>query len=152
MKNSTWNMAISATLHCLTGCAIGEILGLIIGTALALSNGRTIALSIALSFIFGYSLSTLPLLKNGLSMKQALRVVLAADTLSILAMEITDNTVMAVVPGAMNAGLTNLLFWVTMPISLVAAFIVAVPVNQFLLQRGQGHALVHKYHTHEETS
>jgi hypothetical protein len=152
MKNSTWNMAISATLHCLTGCAIGEILGLIIGTALALSNGRTIALSIVLSFIFGYSLSTLPLLKNGLSMKQALRVVLAADTLSILAMEITDNTVMAVVPGAMNAGLTNLLFWVTMPISLVAAFIVAVPVNQFLLQRGQGHALVHKYHTHEETS
>jgi hypothetical protein len=152
MKNSTWNMAISATLHCLTGCAIGEILGLIIGTALALSNGRTIALSIVLSFIFGYSLSTLPLLKNGLSMRQALRVVLAADTLSILAMEITDNTVMAVVPGAMNAGLTNLLFWVTMPISLVAAFIVAVPVNQFLLQRGQGHALVHKYHTHEETS
>jgi hypothetical protein len=149
MKNSSWQMAISATLHCLTGCAIGEILGLIIGTAIGLSNGSTIVISIVLAFIFGYSLSTLPLLRNGLTLKQALSVVLAADTLSIVAMEITDNTVMAMVPGAMNAGLTNLLFWVTMPISLLAAFIAAVPVNQFMLQRGQGHALVHKYHSHE---
>lgn len=146
MKYKSWSMAVSATLHCLLGCSIGEVAGLILGTALAFSNAKTIAISVVLSFIFGYTLSTLPLRKHGLSIKQAFTLVLAADTLSILTMEIVDNTVMAVIPGAMNAGLNNALFWLTMPLSLAAAFVVAVPVNQFLLNRGKGHALVHEYH------
>src|SRR3712207_5068782 len=111
-------MAVSATLHCLTGCAIGEIAGLMIGTGLGLGNGPTIALSIALAFAFGYSLSTLPLLKAGLSVGAALSVVLAADTLSILTMEVVDNLVMALIPGAMDAGLVNAVFWVGMMIAL----------------------------------
>jgi hypothetical protein len=151
MKHSSLtSMAISATLHCLLGCSIGEVLGLIIGTGLGLSNTLTIIISIGLSFIFGYALSSLPLIRAGLSVKTALMTVLAADTLSIFAMELTDNLVMVVIPGAMNAGLNNLLFWITMPISLVAAFIIAVPVNRYLLARGKGHALVHQYHTHKE--
>ena len=140
------SMAISATLHCLTGCAIGEIAGLVIGTAAGLSNAQTIAISIALAFAFGYSLSTLPLLKAGLALGSALTVVLAADTLSILTMEVMDNAVMAVLPGAMNAGLVNVVFWVGMMISLAAAFLAAFPVNRMLLQRGKGHALTHEYH------
>lgn len=145
-------MAVSATLHCLTGCAIGEIVGLIIGTALGLSNLATIALAVALAFLFGYSLSTLPLLKAGLALGAALSVVLAADTLSILTMEVVDNLVMAVIPGAMNAGLVNPIFWVGMMIALTAAFFAAYPVNRVLLQRGKGHALTHQYHGAEETS
>lgn len=139
-------MAISATLHCLLGCSIGEISGLIIGTLMGLNYGVTIAISIILAFISGYTLSTRALLKHGLAFNRAVNVVLAADTLSILVMELTDNAVMALVPGAMNAGLNNLLFWVTMPISLVLAFAVAMPVNYYLLKRGKGHALVHEYH------
>ena len=139
-------MAANATLHCLTGCAIGEIVGLIIGTALGLSNLVTIALAIGLAFVFGYTLSTLPLLKAGLAVGTALRVVLAADTLSILTMEVVDNLVMAVVPGAMNAGLVNPIFWIGMMIALTAAFFAAYPVNRALLQRGKGHALTHQYH------
>ena len=140
------SMAASATLHCLTGCAIGEIAGLIIGTAAGLSNPITIAVSIALAFLFGYSLSTLPLLKAGLGIGAALSVVLAADTLSILTMEIVDNAVMAVIPGAMNAGLVNPVFWIGMMIALTAAFFAAYPVNRALLRRGKGHALTHHYH------
>jgi len=140
------SMAASATLHCLTGCAIGEILGLMIGTAAGLSNGVTIIISIALAFVFGYSLSTLPLLKAGLGAGAALSVVLAADTLSIATMEVVDNLVMAVIPGAMDAGLVNTLFWVGMMIALTVAFFAAYPVNRHLLQRGRGHALTHGYH------
>lgn len=143
---STTSMAISATLHCLTGCAIGEIAGIIIGTAVGLGNAGTIAISIALAFLFGYSLSTLPLLKAGLELRAALLVVLAADTLSILTMEIVDNAVVAVIPGAMNAGLVNVIFWFSMMLSLAVAFVAAVPVNRYLLQRGKGHALTHQYH------
>ncbi|HWM07457.1 MAG TPA: DUF4396 domain-containing protein [Actinophytocola sp.] len=139
-------MAASATLHCLTGCAIGEIAGLIIGTAAGLSNTVTIAISISLAFLFGYALSTLPLLKAGLTFGAALSVVLAADTLSILTMEVVDNAVMAAIPGAMNAGLVNVIFWVGMLIALTAAFLAAYPVNRVLLQRGKGHALTHQYH------
>ncbi len=139
-------MAASATLHCLTGCAIGEIAGLMIGTAAGLSNTATIALSVALAFLFGYSLSTLPLLNAGLPFRTALKVVLAADTLSILTMEIVDNAVMAAIPGAMNAGLVNVTFWIGMMISLAAAFAAAYPVNRMLLKRGKGHALAHEYH------
>lgn len=140
------NMAVSATLHCITGCAIGEIIGLVIGSIIGLSTGTNIALAIALSFLFGYTLSMLPLLKGGLTFKKALSIILVADTLSILTMEIVDNTVMALIPNAMNANLVNPVYWIAMPVSLTAAFIAAVPVNRYLLMRGKGHALVHEYH------
>ena len=140
------SMAASATLHCLTGCAIGEIAGLVIGTAAGLDNLVTIALSIALAFFFGYTLSTLPLLKAGLALGAALTVVLAADTLSILTMEVVDNLVVAVIPGAMDAGLVNTTFWISLMLSLAVAFLAAYPVNRYLLSRGKGHALTHDYH------
>ncbi|MDQ4114971.1 MAG: DUF4396 domain-containing protein [Actinomycetota bacterium] len=139
-------MAASATLHCLTGCAIGEIAGLMIGTAIGLSTGWTIALAVALAFAFGYALSTLPLLKSGLAVGAAFSVVLAADTLSIATMELVDNLVMALIPGAMEAGLVNVVFWIGMMIALSVAFVAAFPVNRYLLQRGKGHALTHQYH------
>jgi uncharacterized cupredoxin-like copper-binding protein len=138
-------MAASATLHCLTGCAIGEIAGLIIGTAVGLSNVATIALAIGLAFLFGYTLSTLPLIKAGLGFFGALAIVLAADTLSIATMEVVDNAVMAAIPGAMDAGLSNPVFWLGMTVALTAAFIAAYPVNRYLLGRGKGHALTHHY-------
>jgi hypothetical protein len=140
------SMALSATLHCLTGCAIGEIAGLMIGTAIGLSTGWTIALAVSLAFLFGYALSTLPLLKAGLGFGSALAVVFAADTLSIATMEVVDNAVMALIPGAMDAGLVNAVFWVSMMIALTAAFLAAYPVNRYLLGRGKGHALTHAYH------
>ena len=139
------SMAASATLHCLTGCAIGEIAGLIVGTAIGLSNVATIALAIGLAFLFGYTLSTLPLVKAGLGFFGALGVVLAADTLSIATMELVDNAVMAAIPGAMDAGLNNPVFWLGMMVALTAAFIAAYPVNRYLLSRGKGHALTHHY-------
>jgi hypothetical protein len=144
--SSIRSMALSATLHCLTGCAIGEIAGLMIGTAAGLGTGWTVVLSIALAFVFGYSLSTLPLLKAGLGVGAALSVVLAADTLSIATMEVADNLVMALIPGAMDAGLVNSIFWLTMMLSLTVAFAVAYPVNRHLLARGRGHALTHGFH------
>lgn len=139
-------MAMSATLHCLTGCAIGEVLGLVIGTALGLTTLATVALAVGLAFAFGYTLSTLPIVKAGLGFWAALRIVLVADTLSIATMEIVDNAVMAAIPGAMDAGLVNPVFWGGMMVALAAAFVVAVPVNRALLARGQGHALTHEYH------
>jgi uncharacterized cupredoxin-like copper-binding protein len=139
------SMAASATLHCLTGCAIGEIAGLIIGTAIGLSTLATIALAIGLAFFFGYTLSTLPLVKAGLGFFGALSIVLAADTLSIATMELVDNAVMAAIPGAMDAGLSNPVFWLGMMVALTAAFIAAYPVNRYLLARGKGHALTHHY-------
>jgi hypothetical protein len=140
------SMALSATLHCLTGCAIGEIAGLMIGTAIGLSTGWTIVLAVSLAFLFGYTLSTFPLVKAGLSVGAALAVVFAADTLSIATMELVDNAVMAVIPGAMDAGLVNWVFWVSMMIALTVAFLAAYPVNRYLLARGKGHALTHAYH------
>ncbi len=142
--------AISATLHCLVGCAIGEILGMVIGTALDWHSAATTALAISLAFLFGYSLSLLPLLRSGLSFSAAAPIVLAADTLSILTMEIVDNAVMLAVPGAMNSGLVNPLFWITMTVALIIAFFVAVPVNYYLLKRGKGHALIHQHHNHDD--
>lgn len=139
-------MAISATLHCLTGCAIGEVAGLVIGTIFGLGTLPTVMLSIALAFVFGFTLSTLPLLRAGVGFAAALSVVFAADTLSIATMEIVDNSVMMIIPGAMNAGLVNPLFWIAMPLSLLAAFAAAYPVNRYLLMKGKGHALVMKYH------
>lgn len=141
-------MAASATLHCLTGCAIGEVAGLVIGTALGWGNVPTIVLAIVLAFIFGFTLSTLPLKKAGLGFFAALSIVFAADTLSIATMEVVDNTVMAVIPGAMNAGLVEPLFWISMPIALAVAYVAAYPVNRYLLTKGKGHALVMKYHGH----
>ena len=146
-------MAANATLHCLTGCAIGEITGLMIGTALGLSTGVTIALAVGLAFLFGYALSTLPLMQAGLGFFAALSVVFAADTLSIATMEIVDNVVMALIPGAMDGGLVNPIFWIGMMIALTAAFIAAFPVNRYLIDKGKGHALTHQFHQgHEDHS
>ena len=139
-------MAASATLHCLTGCAIGEIAGMLVGTAAGVGNAVTVPLSVALAFVFGFTLSSLPLLRAGLDVAAALRVVVAADTLSILTMEVVDNLVMVLVPGAMDAGLVNVVFWLSMALSLAVAFAAAFPVNRALLRRGKGHALTHEYH------
>ena len=137
-------MAVSATLHCLTGCAIGEILGVVIGTALDLSNGVTIALAIVLAFIFGYSLTSLPLLRAGLALAAVIPIALASDTLSIATMEVVDNLIILVIPGAMDAGLGDLLFWGSLSVALVIAGALAVPVNRYLIARGKGHAVVHE--------
>ena len=139
-------IAASATLHCLTGCAIGEIAGLTIGTAVGLSNVQTMALAIGLAFVFGYALSSLPLVGAGMSLGKALRLVLAADTISIIVMEIVDNAVMAAIPGAMDAGLVDPVFWLGMMIALSAAFLAAFPVNRHLIDKGKGHALHHGAH------
>jgi hypothetical protein len=139
-------MAVSATLHCLTGCAIGEVVGLMVGTALGLGNLATVVVAIGLAFVFGYTLSTLPLLRAGLGVGAALTVVVAADTLSIATMEVVDNLVVLVVPGAMDAGLVNPTFWLSMMLALTVAFFAAWPVNRWLLDRGRGHALTHEYH------
>ncbi|WP_426244993.1 DUF4396 domain-containing protein [Nocardioides sp. LHG3406-4] len=146
------SMAASATLHCLTGCAIGEVVGLLIGTALGLSSSVTIALAIGLAFLFGYALSTLPLIQAGLGFFAALSVVFAADTLSIAVMEVVDNLVMAIIPGAMDAGLVNPIFWIGMMIALSAAFVAAFPVNRYLIDKGRGHALTHQYMHGDEHS
>lgn len=142
---STNAMAVMATLHCLTGCAIGEILGLVMGTALGLANVTTVILATALAFVFGFTLSTLPLLRAGLGVLAALQIVVAADTLSIATMEVVDNLVVAVIPDAMQAGLVNPVFWPSMMLALTVAFFAAWPVNRFLLSRGKGHALTHGY-------
>jgi hypothetical protein len=139
-------MAAQATLHCLTGCAIGEVLGMVIGTSIGLHDGATVALSIALAFVFGYALTMRGVLRAGLPFRRALRVALAADTLSIVVMEIVDNAVILVVPGAMNAGVTGLLFWLALAGSLAVAFVVTLPVNRWLMSRGRGHAVVHGLH------
>lgn len=138
--------AVSATLHCLTGCAIGEITGLIIGEVMGLGTVATIALAILLAFIFGYALSMIPLLQAGIALSVALPTVLAADSLSIATMEIVDNAVVAVIPGAMEAGIVNPIFWLALSLGLGVAFFAAYPVNKYLLKKGKGHALTHKYH------
>lgn len=139
-------LAVRATVHCLTGCAIGEILGLVLATAFGWANGPSIAVAIVLAFGFGYGLTALPLLRSGLRPAQALRLALAADTLSILTMEVVDNGVVLAVPGAMDAGLRDALFWGSLAFSLVVAFLVTVPVNRWLIGRGQGRAVVHSHH------
>jgi hypothetical protein len=141
-------MAVSATLHCLTGCAIGEIAGMAIGTALGWSNWPTVVLAIALAFVFGYSLTSLPLLRAGLALGVVIPIALASDTLSIATMEIVDNLVVVVIPGAIDAGLGDLLFWGSLSFGLAVAFVVAVPVNRWLLARGKGHTAVHETGIH----
>jgi hypothetical protein len=136
-------MALSATLHCLTGCALGEIVGLIIGTALGWSNWPTVFLAIVLAFLFGYTLTSIPLLRAGLALSVVIPVALASDTLSIATMELVDNAIILIVPGAMDAGLSDLLFWGSLAVALVIAGAAAFPVNRWLLARGKGHAAVH---------
>ncbi len=138
--------AFSATLHCLTGCAIGEVLGMVIGTALEWGNAATIALAVVMAFFFGYSLTLIPLLRSGLALATTLPLAFASDTLSITVMEIVDNAVMLVVPGAMEAGLGSFLFWGSLAFALAVAFVAAYPVNRYLIARGRGHAVVHEYH------
>jgi|SRR5829696_4532812 hypothetical protein len=139
-------LAFSATAHCLTGCAIGEVLGMVIGTALGWGNVSTIVLAVVLAFFFGYSLTMLPLLRSGLALSTVLPLAFASDTLSITIMEIVDNLIMVLIPGAMDAGLTNPLFWGSLAFSLAVAFVAAFPVNRWLIARGKGHAVVHQYH------
>jgi hypothetical protein len=143
--------AWQATLHCLTGCAIGEVLGMVIGTALGWSNWPTVIAATILAFFFGYALTMAPLLKAGLPLRQVLGLALAADTASIAIMEIVDNALMVVIPGAMEAGLGELLFWGSLVLSLAIAAVAAFPVNRFLIVRGRGHAVVHAHHGHDQT-
>jgi hypothetical protein len=143
---SQWRSAVSATLHCLTGCAIGEVLGMVIGTSLGWSTWPTVILSVALAFVFGYSLTIRPVLKAGVAFGAAISVALAADTLSITVMEIVDNAIMVVIPGAMEAGALSWVFWASLAFAFAVAFVVTVPVNKWLIERGKGHAVVHKYH------
>lgn len=142
-------LAVSATLHCLTGCSIGEVLGMVIGSALKWSNWPTVALSVALAFFFGYLLTMLPLLRAGMAFKTALGLAFAADTASITIMEIVDNAIMLVIPGAMAAGLTSPLFWGSLLLALGIAGVAAFPVVRWLIARGKGHAVVHQYHQHD---
>ncbi len=141
-------VAASATLHCLTGCAIGEILGMIIGTALGFSNLGTIALSVGLAFLFGYSLTSMPLLRAGLSLGAVVPIALATDTFSIAVMEVVDNAIMVVVPGAIDAGAGDVFFWGALSVSLVLAGVAAFPVNRWLITRGKGHAVLHQTGIH----
>ncbi|MEC5200962.1 hypothetical protein RCH21_003218 [Arthrobacter sp. PL16] len=143
---TSWSMAGTATLHCLTGCAIGEVLGMVIGTSLGLHNLATVALSVALAFVFGYALTMRGVLRVGVPWRNALKVALAADSISIAVMEVIDNTAMLTIPGAMDAGIASVLFWATLAASLVLAFIITTPVNRWLISRGKGHAVVHQYH------
>jgi len=143
---SLTRLAVSATAHCLTGCAVGEVLGMVIGLALGWGNAATVALSVALAFLFGYTFTLWPLLAGGVPFYRALSLALASDTLSITVMEIVDNAVVLMIPGAMDAGLSSLLFWGSLALSLGLAFVAALPVNRWLIGRGQGHAVVHAYH------
>lgn len=141
-------LAFTATAHCLSGCATGEVLGLVIGTALGWANGPTIVLAVILAFIFGYAFTMIPLLRAGLAFGAVLKLALAADTVSVLIMEVVDNLIMLMIPGAMDAGLDTLLFWGSLAVALLVAAAVAFPVNRWLISKGRGHAVVHQHHHH----
>ncbi len=147
-KASLNRLAFSATGHCLTGCAIGEVLGLVIASILGWGNVASIALAVVLAFFFGYSFTMLPLLRSGVALTSALPIAFAADTVSITIMEIVDNLIVLVIPGAMDAGPLTLLFWGSLAVALAVAFVAAFPVNRYLISRGKGHAVVHQYHVH----
>ena len=142
----SWRTAMSATLHCLTGCAVGEVLGMVLATWWGWSNGPSIVLAIVLAFVFGYAFTMGPVLRAGVPLRRAIAVALAADTVSIATMEVVDNAVLLTVPGAMGAGLLSALFWGSLAFALAVAFVVTVPVNRALIARGKGHAVVHAYH------
>jgi hypothetical protein len=141
-----WRPAVSATLHCLTGCAIGEVLGMVLATWWGWGNWPSVVLSVVLAFFFGYGLTMSSVLRASVPFGRAVRVALAADTLSIAVMEIVDNAVIVLVPGALAAGLADLLFWGSLVVSLVVAFVITVPVNRWMIARGRGHAVVHEFH------
>jgi hypothetical protein len=141
-------LAVSATLHCLTGCAIGEVLAMVISTALGFGNAASIAISIVLAFAFGYGLTATPLLRSGMALAAVVPLALASDTLSIAVMELSDNGFILLVPGAIDAGLGDALFWVSLAASLLVAFVITVPVNRALIARGKGHAVIHAHHAH----
>ena len=145
-EQSLNRLAFSATVHCLTGCAIGEVLGMVIGTAFGLGNLETIVIAVVLAFLFGYLLTMLPLLRGGVPLAAAIPVALAADTLSITIMELVDNAILLVIPGAMEAGLSDLLFWGSLAVALLIAGVAAYPANRWLIARGRGHAVVHAHH------
>ncbi|MBO7939336.1 DUF4396 domain-containing protein [Streptomyces antibioticus] len=144
--DGSWATAVRATLHCLTGCAIGEVLGMVVGTALGWGDTATLVLAIVLAFFFGYALTLRGVLKAGVGLRAAVRVALAADTLSIAVMELVDNGVIVLWPGAMDAGLGDALFWGALAIALAVAFVLTTPVNKWMIGRGRGHAVVHRYH------
>ncbi len=143
---ASWTTAVRATLHCLTGCAVGEILGMVIGTALAWGNVSTMILAISLAFLFGYSFTLFAVLRSGLSLRAAIKVALAADTVSIAVMELVDNGIIALTPGAMEAGLSESLFWTALLGGFAVAFVITTPVNKWMIGRGKGHAVVHAHH------
>ncbi|MEA2450716.1 MAG: hypothetical protein QOG63_2648 [Thermoleophilaceae bacterium] len=147
-KQSLNRLAFSATVHCLTGCAIGEVLGMILATWWGWGNFASILLSVVLAFFFGYGLTSMPLLRSGLSVRQVAPLAFASDTASITTMEIVDNLFILIVPGAISAGLGDPLFWWSLGVSLLIAGTIAYPVNRWLLARGRGHAVVHAYHSH----
>ena len=142
------SVALSATLHCLSGCALGEIVGLVLATALALSNGSSIALAVVLAFVFGYTLTSLPLLRAGMALAAVVPIALASDTFSIALMEVVDNAIVLAIPGAMDAGLDDVLFWGSLTFSLAIAGVAAYPLNHWLIARGRGHAVVHETGIH----
>jgi hypothetical protein len=145
-EQSLNRVAFSATVHCLTGCAIGEVLGMVIGTALGFSDLGTIVLAIALAFLFGYSFTSVPLLRSGMALGAVIPVALAADTISITIMEVVDNAIMLLIPGAMDAGLGDIGFWAALAAALLIAGVAAYPANRWLIRRGKGHAVVHGHH------
>ena len=146
---NTWRTAVSATLHCLTGCAIGEVLGMVLATWWGWGDAASIALAVALAFFFGYLLTFVGVRRAGLDVGTAVRTALAADSLSILVMEIVDNAFLLAVPGAMEAGLADPFFWVALAAALAVAFVLTVPVNKWMIGRGKGHAVVHEMHGHD---
>lgn len=145
-QSSLNRTAFSATVHCLTGCAIGEILGMLAGTSMGWGNAATIALSVTLAFLFGYAFTLLPILKANIDLYSALKLVFASDTMSIVVMEIIDNGIMLTIPGAMDAGVYDPLFWSSMVFSLILAGIVAFPLNRWLISQNRGHAVIHRFH------
>jgi hypothetical protein len=146
MNHSSWSTAVSATLHCLTGCAIGEVLGMVLATWWGWGNLASVVLSVALAFFFGYLLTYSSVRRHGASPREGVRLAIASDTLSITSMEIVDNLLLLVIPGALMAGLLDGLFWLSLVVSLAIAFVVTVPVNHWLISRGRGHAVVHEMH------
>ncbi len=146
--DASWPVAVSATLHCLTGCAIGEVLGMIIGTALGWSDIATIALAVVLAFFFGYLLTSFPLLRSGMALAAVIPIALASDTISIAIMEIVDNAILLLIPGAMEAGLGDIGFWAALAFALLVAGAAAYPANRWMIARGKGHAVVHQHHSH----
>jgi hypothetical protein len=147
-QQSLNRVALSATVHCLTGCAIGEVLGMVIGTALGLSDLTTIVLAIALAFVFGYTLTSLPLLRSGMAFAAVVPIALASDTVSITIMEIVDNAIILLIPGAMDTGLDDIGFWLALAVALLIAGVAAFPANRWLIRRGKGHAVVHQHYAH----